>query len=156
METGKLTIKRVVQFNGKLAKFYILLDGNKLYKFKMGEEKTFDLPAGKHEFIAKQGWYKSLPVTLNINPQEPKQIEFGMTIGGSLKYMIIVIFVIVIYFVANYLGRHYNNDLITFSSYGYLLLVILIDAIFFKDQSAIYQLLFKRKKQFYLKETNAS
>ena len=80
METGKITIKRDIQFKGKWWKIPVYLDGEKLYKFKTGEERTFDLTEGEHQIYIKSGMGKSNVMNIIVNKNETKQIDFGFTI----------------------------------------------------------------------------
>jgi hypothetical protein len=66
--------------------------------------------------------------------------------------MIIVAILVIIFFVTLKIGQHLHNDLIQYLADGYMLLVILIDFIFFKNESPLYQLFFTKTKPLYLKE----
>jgi len=55
-------------------KINIITDGDKLASLRYREAKTINLPIGAHNFIAKMGWCKSEPFSINLSESDSKTL----------------------------------------------------------------------------------
>src|SRR5579871_6751855 len=111
MQTGKLTIRRTKQSVNKLRKIQLFLDGDKWYDISDGEEKTFEIPVGKHELLAKIDLFLSRPTPVIIEEDKEKSFELGcQSSNPNLMYNNLI--GILILLASGFLSSYLHNVLI--------------------------------------------
>jgi len=68
----------------------VLIDGKKAEPIKLGETKTYTVPAGDHRVQVKQDISASDPVTLRLEDGATQALECGCFVKG-LMFLLIVI-----------------------------------------------------------------
>ena len=77
-----VTIIRSEQYEGRMRKMKILVDGNEAGTVRDGKDLTISVPSGKHELIAKMDWCKArLGLDLS-DDDEQLHVETGFLSSG--------------------------------------------------------------------------
>src|SRR4051812_31358937 len=79
---GVVRIRRAVQVNDKLRSYRILMDGTCVGTIASRGELQLELPAGRHNLLARIDWCSSNAVTLNVEENSWHELEVGSPIRG--------------------------------------------------------------------------
>lgn len=66
--TGKLSVRRINQNDGRFTRMGLLVDGQKVYSIPNGERYEMELGPGKHTIQVEQSGFKSNEVVMDISP----------------------------------------------------------------------------------------
>lgn len=83
---GRIVITRKNEWNNRLREIGVYVDGKKLGTVSNGETKTFTVPAGTHQLMAKIDWCRSRELPFLIEEDEKKYFRLS-----GFKYSNIII-----------------------------------------------------------------
>ena len=82
---ARIIIERSSEWNNRVRKIGIYIDGEKVGTINNGEKKEYEVEFGKHEVYAKIDWCYSQKIELNINENETTELKLtGFKYGSSI------------------------------------------------------------------------
>jgi hypothetical protein len=82
MSQSRIVIQRTRQYANSARSIGIYINGQKTGLIKNGEQKEFNVPAGKIELFAKIDWCKTKPAVLNLQEGQTATFELGSPLKG--------------------------------------------------------------------------
>jgi len=90
METVTLSVTRRANFQAKLRKFTILVDGTERAFVKNGETVKIDITPGEHDIVVKMGRLKSEPYFIDENNSDNVNLMTILVSGTFKAYIYLV------------------------------------------------------------------
>ena len=94
---GKVRIHRSNQWYGGVRDYKIFLDNEKIGEVGKGDTKEFTIPDGEHQLFAKLDWFETKEISLNLEKNEVKEINFKSSQKSKLTIPFIFILPFLVY-----------------------------------------------------------
>jgi len=94
---GKVRIHRSNQWYGGVRDYKIFLDNEKIGEVGRGDTKEFTIPDGEHQLFAKLDWFETKKISLNLEKNEVKEINFKSSQKSKLTIPFIFILPFLVY-----------------------------------------------------------
>ncbi len=92
---SRIVITRKKEWNNRLREIGVYVDGKKLGTISNGETKTFDVPPGTHQLMAKIDWCRSKELPFLVSENEKKYFRLsGFKYSGIITPLVFGILIL--------------------------------------------------------------